>query len=89
MSEDAGYSHFFFGLSLNHLQFVSNSPRVKPVCPRIVSPMFVRVGFLVPRRYVFGDVPTDDVVGRGFARLISLAGPTHTLYPLLRGIHAS
>ena len=32
------------------------------------------------------DVPTDDFVGRGFARLISLAGSTHTLYPLLQGL---
>ena len=31
------------------------------------------------------DVPTDDFVGRGFARLLSLAGSTHTLCPLLRG----
>ena len=32
-----------------------------------------------------GDVPPDDFVGRGFARLFSLAGSTHTLCPLLRG----
>ena len=31
------------------------------------------------------DVPTDDFVGRGFARLDSLAGSTHTLFPLSRG----
>ena len=31
------------------------------------------------------DAPTDDFVGRGFARLVSLAGSTHTLCPLLRG----
>ena len=33
----------------------------------------------------FCDAPTDDFVGRGFARLVSLAGSTHTLCPLLRG----
>ena len=32
-----------------------------------------------------GDAPTDDFVVRGFARLVSLAGSTHTLCPLLRG----
>jgi hypothetical protein len=32
------------------------------------------------------DVPTDDFVGRGFARLCGLAGLTRTLYSLLREI---
>ena len=45
---------------------------------------FMNKGFILIQ-FLFRDVPTADFVGRGFARLTSLAGSTHTLCPLSRG----
>ena len=74
-SSFAGLIRYLF-----HLWFVQKIGRFAVI--------FVEREFFRTVHIAFGglrDVPTDDFVGRGFARLDSLAGSTHTLFPLSRG----